>query len=138
MDYAEFCRITKTELPLNRKERFYTGTVLPALLFHNGYDVFFDFLGQLTGFPSEINQHTTGDGDLFYTEYNLRESGGSRSVGAVIDTTSNETPDAIIEILRPKKRLSVCRRFACWIVGIGALLARLRAFGIPEPLLLWV
>ena len=53
MDYGYFCKILKgelSELPLNRKERFYTGTVLPALLFHNGLNNFYTFLQTIKGF----------------------------------------------------------------------------------------
>jgi hypothetical protein len=103
MDYFTFCDIMKHELPLNRKERFYTGTVLPALLFHHGLSNFFRFLKSITGFPAEINEATTGENFLFYTEYNLRESAGGRSVGAVIPTSTNETPDLIIEIIKPRR-----------------------------------
>lgn len=103
MDYSKFCDIMKQELPLNRKERFYTGTVLPALLFHNGLGNFYRFLESIKGFPAEINETATGDNFLFYTEYNLRESAGDRSVGAVIHASTNETPDLIIEIMQPRK-----------------------------------
>jgi len=46
MDYAKFKDVLNRELPLNRKERFYTATVLPSLLFHKGLSNFFLFLGQ--------------------------------------------------------------------------------------------
>jgi len=103
MDYNEFCRIMKTELPLNRKERFYTGTVLPALLFHNGLTNFYRFLKIIRDLPKEINESTTGGNFLFYTEYNLKESAGERSVGRKIYAPRNDSPDFIIEILKPIK-----------------------------------
>lgn len=103
MDWDDFCNFLEGELPLNRKERFYTGTVLPALLFHNGLSNFYTFLRQIKGFPLEINEAATKDYFLFYTEYNLKESAGERNVGRKIYAPTNETPDVVIEILKPVK-----------------------------------
>jgi len=103
MDYNEFLRILKTELPLNRKERFYTGTVLPALLFHNGVTNFYTFLRMITNLPTEITASTTGYDFIFYTEYNLKESAGDRNIGRRIPAKTNDTPDVVIEILKPVK-----------------------------------
>ncbi|MGA2323283.1 MAG: hypothetical protein ABSG22_05490 [Sedimentisphaerales bacterium] len=107
MDYESFCKILTgelSELPINRKERFYTGTVLPAVLFHNGLNNFYCFLRAIKGFPhDEVNEETIGDNFLFYTEYNLNQSAGYRNVGRKIPTSTNDTPDVIIEILRPKR-----------------------------------
>lgn len=107
MDYAYFCKILKgelSELPLNRKERFYTGTILPALLFHNGLNNFYTFLQEIKDFPPEVNEEETKDNFLFYTEYNLKQSAGEKkNVGRIIPTETNETPDVVIEILKPKK-----------------------------------
>lgn len=107
MDYGSFCRILKgklSELPLNRKEKFYTGTILPALLFHNGLNNFYNFLQKIDDFPHEVNEARTKDNFLFYTEYNLKQSADrKKNVGRIIPTETNETPDAIIEILKPKK-----------------------------------
>jgi len=103
MDYDDFSDFLVRELPLNRKERFYTGTVLPALLFHNGLSNFYVFLRAIKDFPPEINVQETKGNFLFYTEYNLKESAGERSVGARIHASTNESPDVIIEILQPKK-----------------------------------
>jgi len=106
MDYKDFCKYLTgefSELPINRKERFYTGTVLPAMLFHKGLSNFYHFLKEINGFPEEVNEQTTGDNFLFYTEYNLKESAGGRNVGRKISTKTNDTPDVIIEILKPKR-----------------------------------
>jgi len=102
MEYDEFCRIMKTELPLNRKERFYTGTVLPALLFHNGWSNFYTFLREIKDFPVDVNETQTNDNFIFCTEYNLKESAGDRSVGRKMNVLTNDTPDVIIEILKPR------------------------------------
>lgn len=103
LDYDKFADSLKTELPINRKERFYTGTILPSILFHNGPGNLFTFLREIDGFPAGVTHDITGDDFLFYTEYNLKESAGGKSVGAVIPTGSNDTPDAIIEILKPQR-----------------------------------
>lgn len=107
MEYDKFCDVLKRELPLNRKERFFTGTVLPALLFHDGLENFFTFISLIDGFPKEINLSATGENFLFYTEYNLQESAGSRNVGARIEVPHKDTPDVIIEILYPRKMFIV-------------------------------
>jgi hypothetical protein len=106
MDYESFCKILTgelSELPINRKERFYTGTVLPSLLFHNGLSNFYNFLEKINGFPREVNENATRDNFLFYTDYNLKESAGDRNVGRKIPTEKGYTPDIVIEILTPKK-----------------------------------
>ena len=103
MDYEEFKKTLNEELPINRKEKFYTATILPSLLFHNGLSNFYHFLKQIINFPPEINERETGDNFLFYTEYNLKESAGKKSVGIEIETDSGETPDVLIEILKPSK-----------------------------------
>ena len=103
MEYKEFSNLLQTNLPLNRKERFYTATVLPSLLFHNGFSNLFLFLKELKGFPSDINEENTKDNFLFYTEYSLRESAGEKSIGLEILTASGDIPDVIIEICKPKK-----------------------------------
>lgn len=103
MQYDQFKQRLKSELPINRKERFYTGTVIPSILFHNGLSNLFRFLREIEGFPIIINENNTQDNFLFYTEYNLKESAGKKSVGAEIYTVTGDTPDVIIEILEPQK-----------------------------------
>jgi len=103
MEYDEFCHFLKHELPLNRKERFYTGTILPMLLFHKGLNNFYTFLRAIKDFPPEINEAETKDNFLFYTEYNLKESAGDRNVGRRIVADTKDTPDVIVEILKPTR-----------------------------------
>ena len=101
MDYDRLQEILKSELPINRKERFYTGTVLPSLLFHGGLSNLYSFLREIPEFPNEVNEQNTKDDFLFYTEYNLKESAGKKSVGTEIFTATRDTPDVIIQILKP-------------------------------------
>ena len=109
MQYDQFKQwmTREKELPINRQERFYTATVLPSILFHNGLSNFFRFLREIKGFPKDINQENTEDNFLFYTEYNLKESAGKKSVGAEIYTATGDTPDAVIKILEPQQVLVV-------------------------------
>lgn len=116
MDYQTFEELLKSELPLNRKERFYSGTVLPSFLFHNGFANLFEFLHQIKGFPKEINQETTGDNFLFYTEYGFKESADVKLFGREIKTETRETPDAIIEILQPQKALVIIEVKMFWVI----------------------
>lgn len=103
MRYGQFKQLLKSELPMNRKERFYTGTVLPSILFHNGLGNFFRFIREIEGIPADINHEKTQDKFLFYTEYNLKESAGKKSVGVEIFTATRHTPDVVIEILEPRR-----------------------------------
>lgn len=68
----------KSRLPLNRKERYYTGTVLPMLVASDGFAHLHRFL-RLCGLSGEVvSQGTWGlNGDQpvqFFTEYSLLES----------------------------------------------------------------
>lgn len=103
MEYDRLRKLLETELRLNRKERFYTGTVLPSLLFHRGLSNFYSFLHQIPEFPKEISEKDTDGEFLFYTEYNLKESQVKKSEGIKIDIETGDTPDLIIEILQPFK-----------------------------------
>ena len=107
MEYEAFCKSLKKELPLNRKECFYTGTVLPELLFHKGLNNFYAFLRLIEGFPKTVGQATTGDNFIFYTEYNLKESAREQNIWPEKETPTGETPDLVIEILEPEKILVV-------------------------------
>lgn len=88
-------------LPLNRKERFYTGTVLPGLL---GEDLRgLQTLGHLLGAPSLDVRVTAQDCTvLLFTEYGLRES----LIGAAAERfphlpLGRDTPDIVVLITKP-------------------------------------
>lgn len=101
MEYSEFAQACRQFLPINRKERFYTGTVLPSLLFHCGQGNLYKFFQLIRDFPETINEQATGDSFLFYTEYNLKQSAGQRNVGLKMDVAFNDTPDVLILVLKP-------------------------------------
>lgn len=107
----------KTGLPLNRKERFYTGTVLPALLCAEG-------LTTLSLLPDLINETareqnlmdrcppldtSTSPGESvdssiqIFTEYNLKESRLNREFPE--PALSGDTPDLILFWLQPRRSL---------------------------------
>lgn len=87
-------------LPLNRKERFYTGTVLPMILAHDGFTNLGRFLA-LCGLDIELAGDHARDGlqDFqFFTEYNFAESRFTpadlrRFPDAPID---GDTPDLVL------------------------------------------
>ena len=71
-----FRAMSSTHLPLNRKERYYTGTVLPMLIASDGFMHLGRFLG-LCGLEIELAGNTPFEGDQnlqFFTEYNFAES----------------------------------------------------------------
>lgn len=68
----------KSRLPLNRKERFYTGTVLPMMVASDGFAHLDRFL-QLCGLSVDVLPQgvwgLNGDQEVqFFTEYSFRES----------------------------------------------------------------
>ncbi len=96
-------RLLDETLPLNRKEKFFTGTVLPALvgaddLAHLGR------LGDLVG-ASELDVRVERDDCtvVFFTEYGIAESavGQAKERFAGLPT-SKDTPDVVILVTRPR------------------------------------
>lgn len=88
-------------LPLNRKERFYTGTVLPGIVCAD-----FDHLNRLTGLMGHPDVETSGDpaqgGVVFFTEYGIAESAyGPAAARFAGLPTSRDTPDVVFLTLRP-------------------------------------
>ncbi len=107
MDYQQFKDKLQTELPVNRKEVFYTATVLPALLIHNGLANFFMFLAEIKGLPKTICEENTKDQFFLYTEYNLKEAGVPRSGDMNSDALTGTRPDLLIYIFAPEKAVVV-------------------------------
>ena len=102
----------KLRLPMNRKERFYTGTVLPGIIWSDRLQRFLAMLG-----PNyqRIDVSPDGSNVLFFTEYDLRDAiRGDRSGGwqhlreeAAGSDYSGDTPDLVILIERPRPLLLV-------------------------------
>jgi hypothetical protein len=66
------------ELPMNRKERYFTGTVFPMIVCKNNFKYFYQFLSLIDG-CNDLLQLKTPNMDFqnnieFFTEYSLLES----------------------------------------------------------------
>ena len=123
-------------LPLNRKEQFYTGTVLPALV---GADDFahLDLLGDLVGAPGlDIRIQRDDCTVIFFTEYGIAES----AVGEAKERfkglpTGRDTPDVVILVTEPSPVLIAIEAKMYWRPGGTALLKQLEAQGdLLKPL----
>jgi hypothetical protein len=63
------------ELPMNRKERFFTGTLFPMIVCAENFGHFERFLDLIPGCPKlDIEPHPKKANIEFFTEYNLAES----------------------------------------------------------------
>ncbi|WP_340540751.1 hypothetical protein [Nocardioides sp. GXZ039] len=88
-------------LPLNRKERYYTGTVLPGIVCAD-----FRHLNRLTALMGYPDVEASGDpancGVLFFTEYGIAESAYGPATGRFAELpTARDTPDVVFLTLRP-------------------------------------
>lgn len=104
MDYQQFCQYQKKDLPINRNESFYFGTVLPILLLQNGRDNFFTFLSLIHGFPADINSARTGDHFHLYTGYDLHKAQDREHDK---EYYHRDPLDMVVEILQPHRLLVV-------------------------------
>jgi hypothetical protein len=89
-------------LPLNRKERYYTGTVLPGIVCADGMS-HLHRLTDLMGFPGVDASGDPADcGLVFFTEYGLAESvfGPARDRFEQLPT-DRDTPDVVFLTTRP-------------------------------------
>jgi hypothetical protein len=89
-----------TQLPLNRKERYYTGTVFPMIVCRRGFQDFSLFTSLIEGFPQQeisvLPHHTNIQ---FFTEYSLAESIYGTEKNRFPDPPlSRDTPDILILI----------------------------------------
>lgn len=98
--------LADTGLPFNRKERFYTGTVLPMLVCADNF-AHFGRLTELAGLGwINVDPRPNSANVQFFTEYNFAESlfgpARERFSGA---PTSRETPDVMIYVTGPRRAL---------------------------------
>ena len=113
MNFIELC---ERRLPLNRKERYYTGTVFPAIVCTEDFKHFGRFLKLLNqelkrqSPPSQIDLEAEsfevsgrGVNIQFFTEYSLAESIFTKEAKARFfePPETNETPDIVILIDAP-------------------------------------
>ena len=67
--------LMKKELPLNRKERFFTGTVLPMIVCRDNFKYFKRFTSLIDGCEElEVSASPDSSNIQFFTEYSLVES----------------------------------------------------------------
>jgi hypothetical protein len=87
----------QTRLPFNRKERYFTGTVLPSIISADGFRHLGLFL-QLCGLPDDLVQPgLEGDQDLqFFTEYNFAESVQRNDQRWANSPIGGDTPDVVL------------------------------------------
>lgn len=88
-------------LPLNRKERFYTGTVLPGIVCADLSQL--SRLTALMGRPDVVVSDDPEDaGLLFFTEYGIAESAYGSAAERFADfSTARDTPDVVFLTTRP-------------------------------------
>ncbi len=96
-------------LPLNRKERFFTGTVLPQILCHENFKYINLFFGLIDNFPKDIVIHANAANNniQFLTEYSLKESANFCGKKYQNLPKTKDTPDVVILITEPDLYLIV-------------------------------
>jgi len=101
----------KNFLPINRKERYFTGTVLPQIICFENFRYFNRFTNLIENFPKElsINPDSSSNSIQFMTEYSLNESYRIKEGNKIFENvpTTKETPDLVILITEPEMYLIV-------------------------------
>jgi hypothetical protein len=89
-----------TRLPINRKERYYTGTVLPAIVGQDNFKHFDRFLRLLKIESVSLRTNTDCTNFQFFTEYGFVESiFGEGTLARFVGAPSKrDTPDIVILI----------------------------------------
>ena len=90
--------LSSNRLPLNRKERYYTGTVLPVIVCCNEFAHFGRFL-DLCGLPDlDVTTHPASTNLQFFTEYGFKESLVDGAESRFPYDGGKETPDVVVYI----------------------------------------
>ena len=95
-------------LPMNRKERFFTGTVLPMLVCGDGFVHVGRFLEMLGVRDVEVDATPDSATIQFFTEYSFWESRFSKPDRDRFDEAADmakDTPDVLIFISAPRRML---------------------------------
>lgn len=98
------------ELPLNRKERFFTGTVLPMIVCRDNFKHFGPFLSLLECCEMKVSADSDSSNIQFFTEYSLVESiyRDQDKKRLLNPPTSKDTPDIMILVIgNPKTLIAV-------------------------------
>lgn len=92
-------------LPFNRKERYFTGTVLPMLTCSEGF-AHFPRLLRLCGVPDD--KCSVPEQLQFYTEYSLREAADTSHTGKfMVRPEGKDAPDIVVLVQAPVRLLLV-------------------------------
>jgi len=98
-------------IPLNRKERFFTGTVLPQIICYDNFKYFNRFTDLIKDFPKDLMIQPNADLNniIFMTEYSLNESYREKNDRIKYSDvpTTKETPDLVVFITEPEKILII-------------------------------
>ena len=87
-------------LPINRKERYYTGTVLPMIVASDGFKHFGRFLA-LCGMPEvAVEADPASTNVQFFTEYGFKESLVDGAEKRFRDPGGRDTPDLVVYVER--------------------------------------
>jgi len=101
----------ETIMPLNRKERFFTGTVLPAIICYNKFKYINRFFELIDGFDHELQiiSEANNNNILIQTEYSFKESlVESHFIEKFAGKyETKDTPDLVILITEPEYILFV-------------------------------
>jgi len=96
---VSIAHLADTGLPFNRKERYFTGTVLPMLVCADNF-AHFDRLTELAGLGRiKVDATPTSTNVQFFTEYGFAESVVGEAKKRFRDApTSRDTPDVMIYV----------------------------------------
>jgi hypothetical protein len=102
-------KLLNEELPLNRKERFFTGTVLPMIVCKDSFKYLHALLSLIgVDEPLNISVEPGNENILFFSEYSFIESvaGEAQKRFSNLPTAKN-TPDIIIFIKNQNKKILI-------------------------------
>lgn len=96
-------------LPLNRKERYYTGTILPYIICYQDFKHIQLFFNLINNFPKNIliKPDTDQNNIQFNSEFSLKESVNFSGKKYKDVPVTKETPDIVILITKPELFLIV-------------------------------
>jgi hypothetical protein len=101
----------KKYIPLNRKERFFSGTILPQIICNDNFKYFSRFTDLIKGFPKDIiiKPDISDNNIQFFSEYSLKESNVKTSFREQLKghLETKDTPDVMILITEPELILIV-------------------------------
>jgi hypothetical protein len=121
--------LMETQLPLNRKERYFTGTVFPMIVCRDGFRYFSRFTALIPNYieqPIDASAHSANI--QFFTEYSLVESvrGTSKAFYSELPETK-DTPDIIILIAGNPKVLIALEAKLYLAANQGSLIQQMNA-----------